>query len=75
MEFPEYRRAFTKSSSITVVQIKDGSTGDWQVETVKLDIEMPKVHLSVKDENGEKKAKYVKYLEPSEFNVLIQNKF
>ena len=41
-----------------------------------LDIEMPCITMTFNNQqNGEKEAIYMKYLDPSEFNIFVQSKF
>ena len=75
-DFPAYRRVFTKSTVMSQIFIKGGEAGNWQFEKNQLTLEMPFVKLAIDDEKAAgQQPKYKKYLEPNEFNVIIQNKF
>ena len=69
LDYPPYRNLFTKASLANICYSNDKKTID---KKVPIHLEMPYIKMTLKDEN---KKTYMKYLEPLEFNVFIQEKF
>ena len=66
---PPYKRVFTSLNTSTVLIVLEGGA----IEKIYLSVDMPQISMTLKTEE-ESKAEpihYKKYIEPTEFNILV----